>query len=106
MELPAGFAFRREGSGLFATCGTLSFGVAPMRRETWRSALEYLAKCSGTELKEVAFGRASGYTVSNAGRVTSYLLRLDGKHVAISLSCDPVLVEPLLHTLAFRDGEI
>ena len=98
MELPAGFASRREGSGIFATCGTLSFGVAPMRRETWRSAVEHLAKSSAADLKEVAFGRASGYSVSNSGCVTSYLLRLDGKHIAVNLSCDSALVEPLLHT--------
>ena len=106
MAMPPGFTFRREGTGLFAERATESFGVTPMRRELWNGTVARLAETPGTELDRVTFGASSGFRVSYLGRVTSFLLRVEGKHVGLSLQCDSAVVAPVIHTLGFREDEV
>jgi hypothetical protein len=103
IQIPHGFIARREGTGLFVHSGDASFGIAPMAASSWRAAMKGLELFPDAQIEAFSVGEFTGFRVSRAGLVRSYMLRGQGKHLMLSLSCEAKIVEPLLPTLRFED---
>ena len=105
IQVPEGFACRREGTGLFVHCGEMNFGIAPMAGGMWRSVVGNFGRLPEALVEPFQAGEFSGYRVSRDGLVRSYLLRGQGKFLMLNVACDPALVEQLLPTLRFAEED-